>query len=159
MNMNIWRQNMCWDLSVFEIEKQQCVLAWPPPIAQSIQFICIFCTLSKSFQQTVYKRSSLSNWGFLTIPRAVLTLKKIWPEIFTHFSIFQRECQNHYYKEWCKICEFFIFRCKARVGNCTLVSVWHPFENYYWICPTSPHHNYISNIFHPKWSKTRIILN
>ena len=24
-----------------------------------------------------------------------------------------------------------IFRCKARVGNCTLVSVWHPFEIIY----------------------------
>ena len=49
-----------------------------------------------------------------------------------------------------KYVDFFIFRCKARVGNCTLVSVWHPFENYYWICPTSPHHKYISNIFHPQ---------
>ena len=130
--------------------------------------ICIFCTLSKSFQQTVYERSisayvsSLSNWGLPTIPLHVLTLQKdLAGDFQRHFSIFQRECQNHYYqkndvkyvdffyKESCKICGFFIFRCKARVGNCTLVSVWHPFEIIYWICPTSPHHNYLSNIFHP----------
>ena len=138
------------------------------PIAQSIQFICIFCTLSTSFQQTVYKRSmsayvsSLSNWGFPTIPLHVLTLQKdLAGDFQRHFSILQRESQNNYYKEWCKICGFFykesckicgffIFRCKARVGNCTLVSVWHPFEIIHKF--VQPHHNCLSNIFHPKWS-------
>ena len=66
------------------------------------------------------------------------------------FQYFKENVKITMIKNDVKYVDFFIFRCKARVGNCTLVSVWHPFENYYWICPTSPHHKYISNIFHPQ---------
>ena len=89
----------------------------PPLLPKLYNFnICIFCTLSKSFQQTVYERSisayvsSLSNWGLPTIPLHVLTLQKdLAGDFQRHFSIFQRECQNHYYiRNDVKHVDFFI---------------------------------------------------
>ena len=123
-----------------------------PPQLPKVSII-IFCTLSISFQQTVHKRStsayvsSWSNWGFPTIPLHILTLQKIWAEIFRDtFQYFKENVKITIIKNDVKY--VFFFRFKARVGNCTLVSVWHPFEIVYEF--VQPHHNHPSNIFHPK---------